>query len=407
MSETTTPAADVPSPHKPARQSGATLTQAVVACVGLVALLALGLAWQSQQRLKQVEQELVRRQDSSQSEANIARDQARQAQDLSRDTAAKVALLDARLGEVAVQREQLEGLMQSMNRSRDENVVGDIEASLRVAMQQSTITGSAEPLVAALRQADERLGRYKQPRLEGVRRAVTRDLERIKAVSVVDVSTLTIKLDEVVRQVDDLPLLAVAQPGQDPADASRAAGAAAQHPTPSTPSTTASTTPSTATKPAAPRKAASGGAGASGLPAGAAHAGADGEPGWWSRLWDQAGDRWTTLSGDVWREARGLLRVTRIDHPEAALIAPEQSFFLRENLKLRLLNARLALLSRQFDTAQVDLREAQAMLDRYFDGRSRKLTQTTELLRQVQGQSRQVSVPRPDDTLAALSAVAR
>ena len=99
--------------------------------------------------------------------------------------------------------------------------------------------------------------------------------------------------------------------------------------------------------------------------------------------------------------------MTRIDHPEAALIAPEQAFFLRENLKLRLLNARLALLSRQFDTAQVDLREAQAMLDRYFDARSRKLSQTVELLRQVQGQSRQVSVPRPDDTLAALSAVAR
>lgn len=394
MSETTTPAADVPSPHKPARQSGATLTQAVVACVGLVALLALGLAWQSQQRLKQVEQELVRRQDSSQSEANIARDQARQAQDLSRDTAAKVALLDARLAEVAVQREQLEGLMQSMNRSRDENVVGDIEASLRVAMQQSTITGSAEPLVAALRQADERLGRYKQPRLEGVRRAVTRDLERIKAVSVVDVSTLTIKLDEVVRQVDDLPLLAVAQPGQDPAGAAAPGTPAAQHPAPS----------SSAAKTAAPRKPASGtSAGASQ----AAEAGEPGEPGWWTRLWDQAGERWTTLSGDVWREARGLLRVTRIDHPEAALIAPEQSFFLRENLKLRLLNARLALLSRQFDTAQVDLREAQAMLDRYFDARSRKLTQTTELLRQVQGQSRQVTVPRPDDTLAALSAVAR
>ncbi len=377
MSETNTPAADVSSPHKPARQSGATLTQAVVAGVGLVALLALGLAWQSQQRLKQVEQELVRRQDSSQSEANIARDQARQAQDLSRDTAAKVALLDARLAEVAVQREQLEGLMQSMNRSRDENVVGDIEASLRVAMQQGTITGSAEPLVAALRQADERLARYKQPRLEGVRRAVTRDLERIKAVSVVDVSTLTIKLDEVVRQIDDLPLLAVAQPVREPAAAAPAASAAM-------------------VKTVAARK-----------PASSASAAAEGEPGWWSRVWDQAGERWTHLSGEVWREARGLLRVTRIDHPEAALIAPEQAFFLRENLKLRLLNARLALLSRQFDTAQVDLREAQAMLDRYFDARSRKLSQTVELLRQVQGQSRQVSVPRPDDTLAALSAVAR
>ena len=381
MSETNTPAADVSSPHKPVRQSGATLTQAVVAGVGLVALLALGLAWQSQQRLKQVEQELVRRQDSSQSEANIARDQARQAQDLSRDTAAKVALLDARLAEVAVQREQLEGLMQSMNRSRDENVVGDIEASLRVAMQQGTITGSAEPLVAALRQADERLARYKQPRLEGVRRAVTRDLERIKAVSVVDVSTLTIKLDEVVRQVDDLPLLAVAQPGREGAPPPQASASAA------------------AVKPVAARRPASS--------ASSVSLAADGEPGWWSRLWDQAGERWTHLSGEVWREARGLLRVTRIDHPEAALIAPEQAFFLRENLKLRLLNARLALLSRQFDTAQVDLREAQAMLDRYFDARSRQLSQTVELLRQVQGQSRQVSVPRPDDTLAALSAVAR
>lgn len=393
MSETTTPAADVPSPHKPARHSGATLTQAVVAGVGLVALLALGLAWQSQQRLKQVEQELVRRQDSSQSEANIARDQARQAQDLSRDTAAKVALLDARLAEVAVQREQLEALMQSMNRSRDENVVGDVEASLRVAMQQGTITGSAEPLVAALRQADERLARYKQPRLEGVRRAVTRDLERIRAVSVVDVSTLTIKLDEVVRQIDDLPLLAVAQPVRDQAPAQQAAQqAAAAHAglTTAAPATPAKTAGSRKTAPSAP-----------------AQAGSDGEPGWWERLWEQAGERWDTLSGDVWREARGLLRVTRIDHPEAALIAPEQAFFLRENLKLRLLNARLALLSRQFDTAQVDLREAQAMLDRYFDARSRKLSLTVELLRQVQGQARQVSVPRPDDTLAALSAVAR
>ena len=55
------------------------------------------------------------------------------------------------------------------------------------------------------------------------------------------------------------------------------------------------------------------------------------------------------------------------------LIAPEQAFFLRENLKLRLLNARLALLSRQFDTAQSDLRDAQSALDRYFDRSSRRV----------------------------------
>lgn len=375
MSETNTPVADVssPTPTPVPKSGGATLTQAVIVCVGLVALLALGLAWQSQQRLRQTEQELVRRQETSRSESTIARDQARQAQDQSRDTAAKVALLEARLAEVALQREQLEVLMQSMTRSRDENVVGDIEASLRVAMQQSGITGSVEPLVAALSQADERLARYKQPRLEGVRRAVSRDLDRVKAVGVVDLSSLTIRLDEVVRQIDDLPLLAVAQAGREPGG-----------------------TPASGAK--APKRAAAGAA----PPSGAAS-----DAGWWSRAWDDAGDKWNQLSADVWREARGLLRVTRIDHPEAALIAPEQSFFFRENLKLRLLNARLALLSRQFDTAQGDLREAQAMLDRYFDGRSRKVTVTVELLKQVQAQSRQVPVPRPEDTLAALSAVAR
>jgi len=100
------------------------------------------------------------------------------------------------------------------------------------------------------------------------------------------------------------------------------------------------------------------------------------------------------------------LRVTRIDHPEAALLAPEQAFFLRENLKLRLLNARLALLSRQFDTAQADLRDTQDVLNHYFDARSRKVLAATDLLRQVAGQSRQVNVPRPDDTLAALAAAA-
>jgi uroporphyrin-3 C-methyltransferase len=86
------------------------------------------------------------------------------------------------------------------------------------------------------------------------------------------------------------------------------------------------------------------------------------------------------------------------------LVTPEQSLFLRENLKLRLLNARLSILSRQFDLAQADLQQAQAALDRYFDRGSRRVVAMGELLRQVSSQARQVSFPRPDDTLAALAA---
>ena len=104
-------------------------------------------------------------------------------------------------------------------------------------------------------------------------------------------------------------------------------------------------------------------------------------------------------------EARSLVRVTRIDQPEAMLVAPEQAYFLRENIKLRLLNARLALLSRQFGTAQSDLREVQLALERHFDRSSRRVNAMNELLRQVGAQSRGVVVPRPDETLAALTAV--
>ena len=121
----------------------------------------------------------------------------------------------------------------------------------------------------------------------------------------------------------------------------------------------------------------------------------------WSGEWLA---RWNAFGETVWSEAKSLVRVTRIDHPEAMLLAPEQSFFVRENLKLRLLNARLALLSRQFDTAQADLRAAQSAVDRYFDHASKRTALTIELIRQVGGQARQVVVPRPDDTLAALTA---
>ncbi len=337
-----------------------------IGVLGVLALGALGLAWRAEQRVGSVELELVRRQQDSAAQSGEARLIAKQAQEGMLDTAAKVALLEARVAEVAIQRTQLEDLIQSLSRSRDENIVVDIEAAVRVALQQSAITGSAEPLVATLKQADERLARYNQPRLEGVRRAVARDLDRVRAVSVADVSTLSIKLDEVVRMVDELPLLSSA----DGRTADRVA-----------PSRAASAAASQAAAEAAPER------GGLALP-----------PAWVSA--------WDDFVARVWSETRSLIRVTRIGHPEAMLVAPEQAFFLKENLKLRLLNARLALLSRQFATAQSDLTSVQAALERYFDRGAKRTQLAVELVRQVAAQARQVSLPRPDDTLAALAAAA-
>jgi uroporphyrin-III C-methyltransferase len=327
--------------------------------LAVLSVASLSLVWSTQQRVKTLEQELVRRQQSSQDQSTEARLLARQAHDAAADVAAKLALVEARVAESALQRTQVEELIQSLSRSRDENVLADVEAAVRVAQQQAAITGSAEPLVAALRQADERLARYNQPRLERVRRAVAKDLDRARAVSVADVPGLSIKLDEAVRQVDELPMLVNPQRRNTAASVKAA-------------------------------------------PAGAASASA---PGTGAADWlGAARNAWQHAASEVWAEVRSLVRVTRIDQPEAMLVAPEQAYFLRENLKLRLLNARLALLSRQFDQAQSDLQQAQASLERYFDRQSRRVTATAELLRQVAAQTRQVALPRPDDTLAALAA---
>ena len=172
-----------------------------------IAVAAITLAWNTQQRVKQAELELIKRQQDAGGQSAEARTLAAQAQASSREAAAKVALLEARLAETSLQRTQIEELIQSLSRSRDENLLADLDAAIRVAQQQSALTGSSEPLAAALRQADERLARYQQPRLDRVRRAVLQDIELIKAAGAVDLPSLSLRIDEAIRLVDDLPLV--------------------------------------------------------------------------------------------------------------------------------------------------------------------------------------------------------
>jgi len=345
------------------------LLGAIVALAfGVMSVAAFVSAWHTQQRVKSLEQELVRRQQTSQDDATEAKLLSKQALDSVRDANGKLGVLDERVAESQLERSQVEDLIQSLSRSRDENVLADMEAALRVAMQQAALTGSTDPIVAVLKQSDDRLARYNNPRLDRVRRAVARDLDRVRTTSVVDVPLLSIRLDEAVRLVDELPL--VSTPERATATGRAAAASAAQH-------------GAAAARPASA---------ASGVPAAA--------PAWIASL-QRA---WDGFSVPFFSELQQAVRVTSIEHPEAMLMTPDQSFFLRENVKLRLLNARLSILSRQFDLAQADLQQAQTALDRYFDHNSRRVVAVSDLLRQVSAQARQVSFPRPDDTLAAIAA---
>lgn len=315
------------------------LLYALLALTGL-ALVTSALLWQ---RLGHIQEQLARQSGESGAQAVEARAVAREAQELVRQTAARQAVHEARLSEVAMQRGQLEDLMQSLSRSRDENLVVDIESALRLAQQQSQLSLSPEPLLAALRAADQRLARAAQPRLARVRTAIQRDIERIGASAVADVPAMLARIDDMTRSVDELPVANAVGPGLQ--------------------------------RPAGP--------------------GSPGAPGaWWERALAAVGD-----------EARGLVRVSRIDHPEAVLVAPEQAFFLRENLKLKLLNARLSLLARQTELARTDLGAAEVAVQRYFDS-GRRAQALGVGLQQLQSQLRNVEVPRIDETLALLDAAA-
>ena len=308
-----------------------------------LALVSSGLLWQ---KLDNIQIQLARQSSEAGLSASQALVTARQAQDVAVDSAAKVALFDQRLAEVALQRSQLEELMQSLSRARDENLLVDMESALALAQQQAQLSGSIEPVVLTLQAVDLRLSRAAQPRLARVQRAVAKDLARIKSMALADTPALLVKMDELALLIDEIPL-ANAPP------------------------------PTVLDKPKLARTP--------------------------TEAVVQWGER---VLQALQTELKDLVRVSRINDPQAVLLSPEQSFFVRENLKLRVLNARLGLLARQVDAVRSDLKLTGATIGRYFDPGARNTQTALALVKQMQTEFGTFEQPRVDETLAALAAAA-
>ena len=317
--------------------------------VGALAVLGVLLSLILMQRLSVTQELLARQSQDSGNSALEAKTIARQTQSQQQDLTARLTVLEVRLSEVALQRTQLEELMQSLSRSRDENLVVDIESAIRLAQQQAQLTGSLEPLLAALKSAELRVQRTAQPRLAPLQRAIAKDLSRIRSTPLSDTPALLVKLDELVRLVDELPLANAVSTLQ----AGRAVAALK------------------------PRT-------------------EDNFSSWWERSLNLA-------VKDLWAEVKDLVRVSRVESPEAVLLSPEQSYFVRENLKLKLLNARLGVLARQLETVRTDLNAAAYVIQNYFDAGSRKTQSALSLARLIQSQTQNLELPRVDETLAALA----
>jgi uroporphyrin-3 C-methyltransferase len=336
-----------PQPESTQAEPNAHLSRWLLILVGAVAVIALLVAVVLWQKLSRIQEQLARQSADTGLQALEAKTWAKQAQETVQNSAARVSLMEARLSEVTLQRTQLEELMQSLSRSRDETLVVDIESALRFAQQQAQMTGSTEPLLAALQSAQKRVQRAAQPRLTPVLRALEKDLERLKNLPAFDIPGLMTKLDEGVVLVEGLALANAARTSQSQI---RQQAEASGEQTP---------------------------------------------PTWWMNGLTRMAD-----------EVKGLVRVSRMDAPEAALLSPDQAFFLRENLKLKLLNARLGLQARQKEGVRNDLGAAAVLVRRYAEPQSRRTAQLLQLLDQTSEQVRTAELPRIEASLTALNTAA-
>jgi uroporphyrin-III C-methyltransferase len=336
------------------------LTMAVIALAVLLALQA----YSSHSRIQNLRQEMARSLQKGNATNAETSALARVVQEQTRELQAKVGQLENRQAEAQSQQLALEQLYQDLSKNRDEWALAEIEQVLSTASQQLQLAGNVPGALIALQNADRSLSRSDKPQFITIRRAIARDIEKLKALPGIDLAGVALRLDGVIAQVDTLPMLSDEKPVLPAAPAKPARGQAA---------------------------AGKSGAGKSGAVPVAPGA-----------LFTRMQDTWRSWSGEMWTEVRQLIRVRSVDTPEALMLSPTQSYFLRENLKLRLLNARLALLSRNEAAFRTDLESAQEALLKYFDTRTRQTQTAQALLRQVQANNLAIEMPTLADSLNAV-----
>ncbi|UCV27980.1 uroporphyrinogen-III C-methyltransferase [Ferribacterium limneticum] len=310
-----------------------------------VAIAALALAgWQwfeTRQKLVDTQQEVSRRL----AEFDTANKEEHGAQKQTREQIealqAKLGAVEGRFSEFQAQTEALKALNQDIARGREEATLLEVEQAITLAGQQLQLAGNVPVAVLALQTADSRLARLDRPQYLPLRKAVAKDLQKLNALPFVDMPGISLRLEQVILGIDKLPLASYGRP-VDKSESQKVADV---------------------------------------MP-------------WWQRT-----------GGDIWQELKGLVRIQRFDREETALLAPGQGYFLRENLKLRLLNARLALFSRDQWTFRNELKVSQDWLARHFDANDKSVLAAQSTLRQMTATEINVELPNLNETQAALRAL--
>jgi uroporphyrin-III C-methyltransferase len=331
-----------------------------VAILALAVLLALQ-TYSTHSRFNKLREDVARTlQKDNASNAETAQ-AVRDIKETAKDLQVKVGVLENRQTEAQSQQAALEQMYQDISKNRDDWALSEIEQVLSTASQQLQLAGNVQGALIALQNADRSLSRSDKPQFITIRRAIARDIEKLKALPSVDQAGIALRLDNVISLIDTLPLLSDEKPAEPIA--------------PSRVNPPGVATSGVAGKPAVPAE---------------------------RTVGQRVTETWRNWSHEMWDDIRQLIRVRTVDNPDALMLSPSESYFVRENLKLRLLNARLALLSRNEGTFRDDLNTAQQMLVKYFDTKARSTQAAQALLRQVQANNVTIDVPDLSESLTAV-----
>ncbi|MGE0071677.1 MAG: uroporphyrinogen-III C-methyltransferase [Thiomonas sp.] len=323
-----------------------------------LAVALLAAVWWLNDRLYATQAEIAQRLQAATANSIEAKTLAKQSSDALRDLTARVAVLESRQQDFAAQRQALETLYEDFAKSRDQARLSETGQLIALAQQQAQLIGNVQPLIATLQSADARLARSPNPKAQILRRAVQSDLTRLRSAVTPDIAAAAHKLNDLAALVDDLRLVSSAAPlprGHE----------APLHPA----SHLANPPPHVAASAAAPH--------------------------------------WAPWLGDWFERLRAslvqLFGITRVGSRDALLASPQQGEFLRENLKLRILNARLDLLSRNAVAYRSDMQGIVQTLQTYFDRRQPRMVQALSLARQAQQLDLSANPAANLESLAVLS----
>lgn len=322
-------------------------------------LLAL-LWWSSQREMKALREDVAQRLRAGEMASTETQLMVKSVQETLKDIQAKTNVLEGKQTEAQNQQLALEQLYQDLSQNRDDWALAEIEQVLSIASQQLQLSGNVQGAVIALQNADARLALSDRPQFVAIRRAIANDLEKLKALPEVDMAGIALRLDSIIGLVERMPLMSDPQP----------------------------VTP--ATEPKVSRRVEQAEQ--------AVPENAD-----WASAWAvRIENAWQSWANEMWNEIRQLIRVRNVDASEALLLSPTQAYYVRENLKLRLLNARLALLTRNESVFRSDLVAAQDAITKYFDTRAKQTQTAQALLRQVQGSELAIEMPTLAESLTAV-----